>query len=153
MMDMRATAPFEWWRDEAQTPKPKNGDGFQGDSLDGSSFRSQTYVAQTPDWRRATSSQASSRFESSTPRPHTNPWNVGVPGSAEEHTMMDMRATAPFEWWRDEAQTPKPKNGDGFQGDSLDGFMDRRSHFSPTPAEFELSSRDGDYGEEVEMED
>ena len=66
---------------------------------------------------------------------------------------MDMRATAPFEGWPHEAQTPKQKNGDGLQGDGLDGFMDRRSQFSQTPADFQLSSRDGDYEEETEMED
>lgn len=47
---------------------------------------------------------------------------------------MDMRATAPFEGYPHEAQTPERTNRDGLQDDGLDGFMDRRSYFSPTPA-------------------
>ena len=46
---------------------------------------------------------------------------------------MNMRATAPFEGYPSEAQTPARTNRDGLQGDGLDDLMDRRSYVSATP--------------------
>ena len=66
---------------------------------------------------------------------------------------MDMRATAPFEGWLHESQTPGPTNHDGIQNDGLDNFMDRRSHISPTPVAHHPSERFGALYEESEMEE
>ena len=111
---------------------------------------SQAYVAQTPEWQRPP--RRDSRFGSSTPTPHANPWNIGVPGSAHEHTMMDMRATAPFEGWPHESQSPEPANRDGTLNDGLDNFMDRRSYYSVTPAAPHFPERSSVIYEEGEME-
>ena len=64
-----------------------------------------------------------------------------------------MRATAPFEGWTPAAQTPGPANRDGLQGDDLDDFMDRRSHFSATPAAYDRSGGMGSLYEDCEMEE
>ena len=66
---------------------------------------------------------------------------------------MDMRATAPFEGYCHEPQTPERTNRDGFQDDGLDGFMDRRSYFSPTPAAFASPNHSEYIYEDLEMED
>ena len=112
-----------------------------------SSSMSQTYVAETPEWQRPPF-----RFESSTPTIHTNPWNIGIPGSENEHVMMDMRATAPFEGWPHESQSPEPTTGDGTQNDGLDSFMDRRSYCSATPAASQVPERSSVVCDECEME-
>ncbi len=50
-----------------------------------------------------------------------------------------MRDTAPFEGWIHESlyesQTPEPRNNAEIldEDDGLDDYMDRRTHFSPTP--------------------
>ena len=46
---------------------------------------------------------------------------------------MDSRFTAPLTLRQSESRTPKPTNGDGFQDDGLDDYMDRRSQITPTP--------------------
>lgn len=61
---------------------------------------------------------------------------------------MDMRATAPFE-----GLTPEPTSRDGNQDDGLDDFMDRRSHFSPTPAASHHSERLDVVHEDCEMDE
>ena len=66
---------------------------------------------------------------------------------------MDMRATAPFEGWSHASQTPEPTSRDGTQNDGLDDFMDRRSHFSPTPAASQHPGRLGVLYEGCEMEE
>lgn len=67
--------------------------------------------------------------------------------------MMDMRATAPFEGWPQASQTPEPTSRDGTQNDGLDDFMDRRSHFSPTPAASRHSEKMDILHEDCEMEE
>lgn len=67
--------------------------------------------------------------------------------------MMDMRATAPFEGWPQASQTPEPTSLDGTQYDGRDDFMDRRSHFSPTPAASQHPERLGVVYEDSEMEE
>ena len=66
--------------------------------------------------------------------------------------MMDMRATAPFEGWPHESQSPEPANRDGTQNDGLDDFMDRRSCYSATPAATPVPERLSVLYEESEME-
>ena len=66
--------------------------------------------------------------------------------------MMDMRATAPFEGWLHESQSPEPANRDGTQKDGLDDFMDRRSCYSATPAATYRDDRSSVGYEESEME-
>ena len=104
-----------------------------------------TYFAQTPEWQRQPTG-------SPTPTPHTNPWNIGIPGSVNEHVMMDMRATAPFEGWPHVSQSPEPTNRDGIQNDGLDDYMDRRSCYSATPAPPRMPDRSSVIYEEGEME-
>ena len=104
-----------------------------------------TYFAQTPEWQRPP-------VRLYTPTIHTNPWNIGIPGSENEHVMMDMRATAPFEGWPHESQSPEPTKRDGTQNDGLDDFMDRRSCYSATPAAPHLHKRSSVIYEECEME-
>lgn len=111
----------------------------------------QAYAAQTPEWQNPPGT--GTREGSSTPIPHTNPWNIGVPGSAAEHAVANMRVTAPFEGWLHESQTTEPTIGNGLQGDSLDGFMDRRSHISPTPTPCHVPENMGVVFEEDEMEE
>ena len=107
--------------------------------------------AQTPDWQDW-ETPTGPRLDFSTPTPRTSLWNIGLPSSAMEHAM-DMRGTAPLEGWPHEGQKPQHTDRDGLQGDGLDGYMDRRSHISPTPTAFQLSSRTGNDAEECEMED
>lgn len=76
-----------------------------------------------------------------------------MPGSAAEHVIADMRATVPFEGHLHESPTPERTNGDGLQGDSLDGFMDRRSYFSPTPAVYASPKHAECIYEDSEMEE
>ena len=66
--------------------------------------------------------------------------------------MMDMRATAPFEGWPHESQSPEPTNRDGTQNDGLDDYMDRRSCYSATPAAPHIPERLSVMYEECEME-
>lgn len=67
--------------------------------------------------------------------------------------MMDMRATAPFEGYAYEGQTTERTRSDGLQDDGLDGFMDRRSYFSPTPAASATLNRPEVVYEDWEMEE
>ena len=91
-------------------------------------------------------------LESSAPTPHSNPWNIGVPGSATEQAMMDMRATAPFEGWDHPPEASEPTYRDGTQYDGLDDFMDRRSYGSATPTAPRLPAL-GTLFEEIKMEE
>lgn len=109
-------------------------------------FLSSISVGQTPEWQRPPIRPYPPTF-------YTNPWSIGVPGSENEHAMMDMRATAPYDGlWPHVSQSPAPTNHDGIQRDGLDDYMDRRSCGSATPIPAQVSGRTSVIYEEDEME-
>ena len=110
----------------------------------------QDLPAQTPDWYYP---PADSHAHYATPTLHSNPWNVGIPGSDAEHEIMDMRATAPFEGWDHEPRVSETPDRDGTPVDNLDWLMDRRSCFSPTPVAVKPAIQIGTIEEENSMEE